>query len=88
MATAGRTSVLAASAGRDKAIITADGSDIVGFPDWAEQLIAESTGKNGTGVLPVATAYGSPCPAERVAPVTPVPPSILSALSHAGGPVT
>ena len=31
-----------------------DGSDIVGFPDWAEQLIAESTGKNGTGVLPVA----------------------------------
>ena len=46
--------VLAASAGRDKAIIAADGSDIVGFPDWAEQLIAESTGKNGTGVLPVA----------------------------------
>lgn len=46
--------VLAASTGRDKAIITADGTDIVGFPDWAEQLIAESTGKNGTGVLPVA----------------------------------
>ena len=46
--------VLAASPGRDKAIITADGTDIVGFPDWAEQLIAESTGKNGTGVLPVA----------------------------------
>jgi glucose-6-phosphate isomerase len=46
--------VLAASPGRDKAILAADGSDIVGFPDWAEQLIAESTGKNGTGVLPVA----------------------------------
>ena len=46
--------VLAASEGRDKAIITAEGTDIVGFPDWAEQLIAESTGKNGTGVLPVA----------------------------------
>ncbi|MGC4941535.1 glucose-6-phosphate isomerase [Kribbella sp. DT2] len=46
--------VLAASAGRDKAIIAAESSDIVGFPDWAEQLIAESTGKNGKGVLPVA----------------------------------
>ena len=45
---------LAAQTGRDKAIITADGSPITGFPDWAEQLIAESTGKNGTGVLPVA----------------------------------
>jgi glucose-6-phosphate isomerase len=46
--------VLAGTPGRDKAIVAADGSDIVGFPDWAEQLIAESTGKNGTGVLPVA----------------------------------
>jgi glucose-6-phosphate isomerase len=46
--------VLAASPGRDKAILAAHGSEIVGFPDWAEQLIAESTGKNGTGVLPVA----------------------------------
>jgi glucose-6-phosphate isomerase len=45
---------LAGSAGRDKAIIASDGSPIAGFPDWAEQLIAESTGKNGTGVLPVA----------------------------------
>lgn len=45
---------LAAQPGRDKAIITSDGSPIAGFPDWAEQLIAESTGKNGTGVLPVA----------------------------------
>ena len=26
---------------------------MTGFADWAEQLIAESTGKNGTGVLPV-----------------------------------
>ena len=51
--------------GRDKAIITADGSDIVGFPDWAEQLIAESTGKNGTGVLPVAVEVGAPGAAQR-----------------------
>jgi glucose-6-phosphate isomerase len=46
--------LLAASPGRDKVILASDGSPIVGFPDWAEQLIAESTGKNGTGVLPVA----------------------------------
>jgi glucose-6-phosphate isomerase len=38
---------------RDKLVIVDDGSGIVGFADWAEQLIAESTGKNGTGVLPV-----------------------------------
>ena len=29
------------------------GSGIVGFGDWAEQLVAESTGKQGTGILPV-----------------------------------
>ncbi|MFC7593919.1 glucose-6-phosphate isomerase [Terrabacter sp. GCM10028922] len=38
---------------RDKLVIVDNGSGIVGFADWAEQLIAESTGKNGTGVLPV-----------------------------------
>src|SRR6478672_5260324 len=38
---------------RDKIVIAEDGSGIVGFADWAEQLIAESTGKLGTGVLPV-----------------------------------
>ena len=37
----------------DKLAIAADGTHIVGFADWAEQLIAESTGKNGTGVLPI-----------------------------------
>ena len=41
---------------RDKLALLADGSEIVGFADWAEQLIAESTGKNGTGVLPVVVA--------------------------------
>lgn len=38
---------------RDKLVIVDDGSGIVGFADWAEQLIAESTGKDGTGILPV-----------------------------------
>ena len=38
---------------RDKLVLVDDGSGIPGFADWVEQLIAESTGKNGTGVLPV-----------------------------------
>ena len=38
---------------RDKLVLVDDRSWITGFADWAEQLIAESTGKNGTGVLPV-----------------------------------
>jgi glucose-6-phosphate isomerase len=38
---------------KDKVGIVADGTHIVGFADWAEQLIAESTGKEGTGLLPV-----------------------------------
>jgi transaldolase/glucose-6-phosphate isomerase len=38
--------------GREKlTIITSDRLD--GFADWAEQLVAESTGKEGTGILPV-----------------------------------
>ncbi|MEJ7628226.1 MAG: glucose-6-phosphate isomerase [Nocardioidaceae bacterium] len=45
---------LAANDGRDKAAIADLGSDIRGFADWAEQLVAESTGKLGLGVLPVA----------------------------------
>lgn len=38
---------------RDKVVFVDEGSGIVGFPDWVEQLIAESTGKDGTGLLPV-----------------------------------
>lgn len=38
---------------RDKLVLVDDGSGIVGLPDWAEQLVAESTGKNSTGILPV-----------------------------------
>jgi glucose-6-phosphate isomerase len=45
---------------RDKLGIIADGTHIVGFADWAEQLIAESTGKNGTGLLPVVLDVVSP----------------------------
>jgi glucose-6-phosphate isomerase len=34
---------------------TDSGSDVPGLSDWIEQLIAESTGKDATGRLPIAT---------------------------------
>ncbi|PZM91672.1 MAG: glucose-6-phosphate isomerase, partial [Actinobacteria bacterium] len=43
----------AARAGRDKVALISDGSGIDGLGDWAEQLLAESTGKSGRGILPV-----------------------------------
>ena len=41
-----------ALAGRDKVTFLA-GADWEAFPDWAEQLVAESTGKDGRGIVPV-----------------------------------
>jgi glucose-6-phosphate isomerase len=41
------------AAGAEKVVLADTGSGILGFADWAEQLIAESTGKEGTGLLPV-----------------------------------
>ena len=38
---------------RNKLVLVDQGSGLVGFADWAEQLVAESTGKQGTGLLPV-----------------------------------
>jgi glucose-6-phosphate isomerase len=38
---------------RDKIVLVDEDSGMAGFADWAEQLVAESTGKNGTGLLPV-----------------------------------
>ena len=50
--------ILGASLGeicRDRNKLTFIASDsIKSFPDWLEQLIAESTGKDGKGILPVA----------------------------------
>src|SRR3990172_7170935 len=50
----------AARQGRDKlTLLTSPG--IEGFGDWLEQLIAESTGKQGAGILPVVgEALASP----------------------------
>ena len=54
-----------AKAGRDKLTFLAD-DEIASFGAWAEQLIAESTGKHGVGIVPVdleplgaPDAYGS-----------------------------
>ncbi len=52
---------------RDKVVIVDEGSGLVGFADWAEQLIAESTGKQGTGLLPVVVA-------DSTAPEVALPP--------------
>ena len=41
-----------AKAGRDKLTFLVD-AEIVSFGAWAEQLIAESTGKHGVGIVPV-----------------------------------
>jgi len=56
---------------RDKVVLVDEGSGIAGFPAWAEQLLAESTGKDGTGLLPVVVAGpGSPEVQEPPADVT------------------
>lgn len=55
----------AGGARRDKIGLITDGTHIVGLPDWIEQLVAESTGKEGTGVLPVVLLPVSPEVEER-----------------------
>lgn len=45
---------------RDKLGLITDGTHIVGLPDWIEQLVAESTGKEGTGILPIVLLPVSP----------------------------
>jgi glucose-6-phosphate isomerase len=45
--------------GRDKLTVLAPAS-LESFGDWVEQLIAESTGKEGTGILPVVGEVPAP----------------------------
>ena len=45
---------------RDKLVLVDAGTENVGFGAWAEQLIAESTGKDGTGILPVVAIGDAP----------------------------
>jgi len=79
-----------AKAGRDKiTFITSD--SVAPFGDWVEQLIAESTGKKGKGILPVvgealgeASVYGD----DRLfVAIQHGDPINLSALASAGHPV-
>ena len=44
---------LANLAGVDKLVLANAGAEYAGLGDWAEQLVAESTGKDGKGILPV-----------------------------------
>jgi transaldolase/glucose-6-phosphate isomerase len=49
-----------AKAGRDKVTLVAS-TEVASFGDWLEQLIAESTGKEGQGIMPVVgEPLGSP----------------------------
>ena len=58
----------AALEGVDKVVLVDAGTPIVGFGDWAEQLVAESTGKDGKGILPIVVE-GLDAP--NLAPSTP-----------------
>lgn len=44
----------------DALVVVADGTHIVGFGDWIEQLVAAATGRDGSGLLPVVVERGAP----------------------------
>lgn len=57
---------VAARAGRDKLTFVIEDS-LVSFGSWLEQLVAESTGKHGTGIMPVVGEdVTSPDPEHRM----------------------
>ncbi|MBP2330064.1 glucose-6-phosphate isomerase [Kibdelosporangium banguiense] len=80
------------SEGAEKVVFANTNTSVKGFPDWVEQLIAESTGKQGTGLLPVATE-GIDAPgfadagddATTTAIGTPAGPARLSSSGSLGG---
>jgi glucose-6-phosphate isomerase len=76
------------AAGAEKVVLADTGSGIIGFADWAEQLIAESTGKEGTGLLPVVVENpAAPGFADAGADATPVAigPGVEAASVAVGG---
>ncbi|MBI2763312.1 MAG: hypothetical protein HYX54_06120 [Chloroflexi bacterium] len=84
-----------ARTGRDKLTFITD-RDLAGFGAWAEQLIAESTGKQGVGIVPVdreplgsVAAYGTDRVFVSLALSESPDPShgLLEALAVAGHPV-
>jgi glucose-6-phosphate isomerase len=77
----------AVSQGAEKVVFADTGSGIKGFGDWVEQLIAESTGKNGTGLLPVVVeGPDAPGFADAGVDATPVAvgPAVGNGLSTSG----
>ena len=73
--------------GAEKVVFADTGSGITGFGDWVEQLIAESTGKHGTGLLPVAVeSPDAPGFADAGTDATPVAigPNVGAGLSTEG----
>jgi glucose-6-phosphate isomerase len=76
------------AAGAEKIVLADSGSGIVGLADWAEQLIAESTGKEGTGLLPVVVegtdAPGFADAGSDATPVTIGPPAGAATISVSG----
>jgi transaldolase/glucose-6-phosphate isomerase len=82
-----------ANRGRDKLTFVVD-DPIASFGLWVEQLIAESTGKQGKGILPVDAeplgapgAYGSDRVFVHLRGADGVPDGALAALARAGQPV-
>jgi hypothetical protein len=79
--------------GRDKLTFVAD-APLTSYGIWAEQLFAESTGKHGTGILPIAdeplldpAAYGEDRVFVHIALDDPGHAAKLAALREAGHPV-
>jgi glucose-6-phosphate isomerase len=70
-----------AVAGHDKVVLADCSSGLAGFGDWAEQLIAESTGKHGRGILPVVVG------GEHAPGFSPGPDLHLAALGAPAAPV-
>jgi len=74
--------------GAEKVVLADTGSGVVGFGDWAEQLIAESTGKDDTGLLPVVVegpeAPGFADAGEDATPVAIGPAVDAAAISTTG----
>jgi transaldolase/glucose-6-phosphate isomerase len=66
----------AARAGQDKVTIVVP-TEYASFGLWAEQLIAESTGKHGTGCVPVPTTEPEDGPDRHVVPLHPNSPADL-----------
>ena len=85
----GATLAGAVRAGRDKLTLVIDGR-VAALGAWIEQLIAESTGKRGVGIVPVvgeplgaADVYGN----DRIFVGIGVDPVLLEPLADAGHPV-